>query len=88
MNLLFIDDYYRSFLGSEFTFTRYGFTFTKKIMTDLVSITIAIAAFMFLNQIYFTLSQIKGMLLLNKKETSLLKLILNLKLNWTKFCFY
>ena len=51
MNLLFIDDYYRSFLGSEFTFTRYGFTFTKKIMTDLVSITIAIAAFMFLNQI-------------------------------------
>ena len=67
MNLLFIDDYYRSFKDQSLLLLKYGFTLdtdNKKkniYMTDLVSITIAIAAFMFLNQIiYLTLSQIKG----------------------------
>ena len=56
MNLLFIDDYYRSFKDQSLLLLKYGFTLDtdnkKKYMTDLVSITIAIAAFMFLNQIH------------------------------------
>ena len=64
MNLLFIDDYYRSFKDQSLLLLKYGFTLDtdnkKKYMTDLVSITIAIAAFMFLNQIIYLIIPNQG----------------------------